>query len=325
MWGIHGGKTGDAESLFIEKGCIALGWAEVGDLSGVQGNRDAFKDLIDRTFPDSAVGAIRNTGGQLYRFVHELKNGDLVLFPAKRDRKIHVGEVTGAYQFDKRTEPTYPHRRSVKWLKSFPRTQFSQGALYEIGSALSLFLVKNYAEEFRAAIDGKSKPAQVATDETVNEVSADVEDRTRDYILQVLSQQLKGVPLESFVAHLLECMGYRTRLQPDGKTGPIDILAFKDELGIEPPIIKVQVKSGDSDIDLKDVSHLFSHVDAKEFGIFVSLSGFTNRAKEFARAKSNVRMIDGPQLVDLIFRHYDSFSSRFKGMIPLRQVWVPGK
>jgi len=31
-----------------------------------------------------------------------------------------------------------------------PRTRFSQGALYEIGSAMSLFQVKNYVDKFRA-------------------------------------------------------------------------------------------------------------------------------------------------------------------------------
>jgi len=33
VWGIHGGKTGDADTLFLKKNVIALGWSEAGDLS----------------------------------------------------------------------------------------------------------------------------------------------------------------------------------------------------------------------------------------------------------------------------------------------------
>jgi len=73
-----------------------------------------------------------------------------VVYPSKADRMVHLGKITGVYEYDPKTEPAYPNMRSVKWVKSVPRTQFSQGALYEIGSALTLFQVKNYADEFRS-------------------------------------------------------------------------------------------------------------------------------------------------------------------------------
>ena len=33
LWGIHAGKTGDADDLFIKKNVVALGWNQVHDLS----------------------------------------------------------------------------------------------------------------------------------------------------------------------------------------------------------------------------------------------------------------------------------------------------
>ena len=62
---------------------------------------------------------------------------------------------------------------------------------------------------------------------------------TRDFVLKRLAQELKGHPFAHFVAHLLNTMGYRTRVSPEGVDGGIDIVAHKDELGFEPPIIKV--------------------------------------------------------------------------------------
>ena len=110
-----------------------------------------------------------------------------------------------------------------------------------------------------------------------------------------LSKELKGHPLADFVAHLLQKMGYRTRVSPEGPDGGIDIIAHKDELGFEPPIIKVQVKSGDGSVGEPETSALYGKVGAGEgeFGLLVTLATLTKRA-DFARSKSNLRLIDGP-------------------------------
>ena len=50
------------------------------------------------------------------------------------------------------------------------------------------------------------------------------------------------------VGNLLEAMGYRTRVSPEGPDKGIDIVVFRDELGLHPPIIKVQVKSGEGNV-----------------------------------------------------------------------------
>ena len=95
LWGIHGGRTGDADTLFLKRGAIALGWHAVPDLSGLPDDREAFKALIAETYPDNTPTQVANNAGQLYRFVHEMRTGDLVAYPSKRDRRIHVGRVTG--------------------------------------------------------------------------------------------------------------------------------------------------------------------------------------------------------------------------------------
>ncbi|MDK9724583.1 MAG: restriction endonuclease [Sterolibacteriaceae bacterium MAG5] len=324
LWGIHAGKTGDADTLFLKKHCVALGWAKIGDLSIIKADREAFKTKVAAAYLDAKPGAIPNNAGQLYRFVHELKAGDLVVYPSKRDRMIHVGCVEGGYEYDPKTEPGYPHRRKVAWLKSVPRTHFSQGALYEIGSAMSFFAVKNYAEEYRAVLEGSVVlPASVTQDESVAAVAEDIEETTRDFVLKRLAQELKGHPFAEFVAHLLNAMGYRTRVSLEGPDGGIDIVAHKDELGFEPPIIKVQVKSGDGSIGDPVVSALYGKVGPQEFGLLVTLGTFTSQAKNFAKSKSNLRLVDGDELVKLVFDHYDQFDARYKGILPLRRVFVP--
>ena len=112
-------------------------------------------------------------------------------------------------------------------------------------------------------------------------------------------------------------------MSPEGPDGGIDIVAHQDELGFQPPIVKVQVKSSEDSVGDPVVSALYGKVSSGEFGLLVTLGTFTNQAKSFARSKSNLRLIDGDVLVDLVLQHYDQFDSRYKGLIPLKRVYVP--
>jgi len=324
IWGIHGGKTGDADNLFLHGHCVAIGWVEMGDLGKLPADREAFKARVAEAYPSAKAGAIPNNAGQLFRFVHEMKPGDIVVYPSKRDRQIHLGQVDGPYRYDPSKEESYPNTHPVKWLKAIPRTRFSQGALYEIGSAMSLFQVKNYADEFRAALgDAPVTAPPVSQDETVALVSKDIEETTQDFILKRLAQELKGHPFAHFVAHLLSAMGYRCRVSPEGTDEGVDVIAHKDELGFEPPIIKVQVKSTEGSIGDPVVSSLYGKVGAGEFGLFVTLGSYTAQALRFARSKSNLRLIDGEELVSLVLQHYEQFDSKYTGLLPLKRVYVP--
>jgi restriction system protein len=322
IWGIHAGKAGDAASLFLSKSCVALGWHSMGDLSKLAPTRDSYKAAVAQAYPNKKTGAIPNNAGQLFRFVHEMKVGDLVVFPNKTDRKIYLGEVVGNYEHNPKQEFGYSNVRKVKWLKTVERKAFTQGALYEIGSAMSLFQVKTYADEFWAALEGESTAPPVYEDLTVPNVAADIEETTRDFVLKRLSQELKGLPMERFIKQLLECMGYQTRLARPNEPS-VDVIAHKDHLGIEPPIIKVQIKSGDGTITDKDVSALFGKLSAGEYGLFFTLGTYSPQCRNFEQSKANLRLIDGAELVDLIFQHYEKFDSRYKGVLPLKRIYVP--
>lgn len=326
MWGIHGGRTGDANKLFLQGGCVALGWHTVGDLSKLPANREGFKARVAKIFPTMKQGAVPVCAGQLYRFVYEAKIGDIVVYPSKNDRHIHIGRIESDYEYSPKEESSYPNHRKVKWLKNLPRTDFSQGALHEIGSAMSFFGVKKYAEEFWAAIEGKHVSAvPVAQDETVAIVAKEIEDQTRDFVLKKLAQEFKGGTFEDFVAHLLQAMGYKTQQPKRGKgaDGGVDIIAHNDELGFEPPIIKVQVKSTEQKSGDHDVTALYGKCNPDEKALFITLGQFTTHAENFARNKPNLRLIDGDDLVKLIFLHYEKFDSRYKGLLPLKRIYVP--
>ena len=243
VWGIH---TMD-DHLFLKENIIAIGWKDMGDLSQIGTTRDDYKEKYIKTYPDAKKGSIPTSVGMLFRFCHEMQIGDYIVFPSKTDRKINIGIVESDYYFDPLAHE-YSNQRHVKWLAHEPRMAFSQGALYEVGSAMTFFMVKNYADEFLSALDKGFKKTLITyegEDETVAATAEDIIESTKDFVLKELSRQLKGYDLEEFVADLLNAMGYRTNISAKGGDNGIDIVAYKDEL---PPRIVVQVKSQDSDI-----------------------------------------------------------------------------
>ena len=137
IWGIH---TQD-DHLFLNKNVIAIGWREFGDLSAIEPTREAFKKHYEDTYPGAKKGSIATSAGMLFRFAHEVQIGDYVVFPSKSNREINIGIIEGDYTY-KPDSGEYVQQRPVKWLKHLPRTSFSQGALYEVGSTLSFFVVK---------------------------------------------------------------------------------------------------------------------------------------------------------------------------------------
>ena len=113
------------------------------------------------------------------------------------------------------------------------------------------------------------------------------------------------------------------RVSPEGPDGGVDIIAHEDELGFQPPIIKVQVKSTEGSVGDPVVAQLYGKVSERENALFVTLGTFTAQARAFERSNARLRLIDGDELVGLILEHYNAFDSRYKGLLPLRQVYVP--
>lgn len=318
IWGIHTQN----EDLFLKDNVIGIGWPNMGDLSLIEASREAFKEKYILAYPNAKKGNTAAGAGMLYRFCYEVQIGDYVVFPSKSDRKVNIGVVEGDYFYNE-LQTEYVQQRKVRWLKHLSRTSFSQGALCEIGSGMSFFTVKNYADELIAALDrnfNKSALSDDAEDESIGVVAEDIVETTKDFILKELSRQLKGYDLEEFVADLLKAMGYRAIVSPHGGDSGIDITAYKDEL---PPRILVQVKSQDSDIKESTIQSLKGAMREGDYGLFVTLSNYTKNAQKYLDSTPIIRGINGTELAELILKYYGQLSEKYRKMIPLKMVYIP--
>ena len=274
-------------------------------------------------------GAIPQNAGVLYRFVNEIKQDDIIVYPSK-DRMVHIGRVVSDYFYIEDDEYKYPNHREVEWLGSYSRNEFSQSALNEIGSALTLFSVKTHRNEFLSKVGLYSGNLEVtdddgdsADDDSITEaISHQAEQTTEDFIIKQLNAKLDGYEFEEFVAHILECIGYKARVSSKSGDGGVDVIAHKDELGFEPPIIKVQCKKSTGSNGEPEINQLLGALGEGEYGLFVNLGSYSRPARLLERNKAKLRLIDGDELVDLVLQHYVNLSPKYRALLPLKQIYV---
>jgi restriction system protein len=332
LWGLHMPEEIGAEAL--AEGYVAIGWTELGDLSGLPNDREAIKAALARACPEKKAGAIPVEAGMILRFVHVVRTGDIVVYPSKHDRQVNIGRVTGPVSFVPGPEndgDVFPNRRPVEWLGHFPRSEFSQSALYEIGAFITLFKIRNHGQEFLAKIDptvtapedDDDEAAPPDDDSVAGTVSRRAEETTEDFIVRKLHSDLTGYDFEHFVAHLLECMGYTARVTEKSGDGGVDVIAHTDELGFEPPIIKVQCKRITGQTGEPEVNQLLGTLGEGECALFVNLGSYSRAARLLERNRPRLRLIDGEQFVKLVLENYDRLSARYRTLMPLKRIHVP--
>jgi restriction system protein len=331
VWGVHMGWHVDNRP--IDGGYVAIGWPGLGDIRAYP-DREAFKAALAAQAAEGHAGAVPVQAGVLFRFTHEMKAGDIVVYPSKHDRMVNIGRFTGQTSYFEGDGDEYPNRREVEWLGHYPRNDFSQAALNEIGSYVTLFRIRRHAREILAKIGlipAQGAPAVTAdvADDTADDdaatgsVSRQAEETTADFVIRRIMADLSGYRFEELVAHVLECMGYTARVTPRSNDGGVDVIAHMDALGFQPPIVKVQCKRVTSQTGSPEVNQLLGTLGDGEFGLFVNLGSYSRSAVELERNRPKLRLINGEQFVELIQQHYGRLAPRYRSLIPLKLIYVP--
>ena len=107
-------SPGNGASIWDEcyqKGIMAIGWGEIGDLTAYSSKdemKQAMKEEIDPTL------SYANAAHATWQFVHEMKPGDIVFAKKGMYHIIGRGVVESGYQFDPSREE-YKNIRKVNW------------------------------------------------------------------------------------------------------------------------------------------------------------------------------------------------------------------
>lgn len=326
IWGIHNDQTG---LNLLGGGFVSIGWEELGDLREIGADREKLKARLAEAYPTAKQGAIPVWAGVLFRFLAEIQHGDMVISPNKADRTLNFGHIASDYYFDESSD-IHSSRRKVAWTRTnVPRDTFSKAALHELGSAITLFRVKTHAVEFTEFLASGSTFTEAVTDDEAVELAQDepnaerVDTYTRDFVVDLL-RKMDPYRFEELVAGILRAMGYRAAVTRTSGDGGIDVIASRDPLSLEPPIIKVQYKRTVNAIGAPDVQKLLGALphNSSELGLFVTLGAYSADAASLERTRQNLRLVNGSQLVDFLFEYYESLDPEWKRLLPLRSVYA---
>lgn len=332
VWGIHNDTL---TTELIDDGFVSIGWDTVGDLKLIPGSREELKHTLNLALPNSNPRAIAGWAGILLRFRDEIKLGDVIVAPYKPDSTINIGVVTGDYEFLSAAE-THRHRRKVDWKKiGLSRTIFTQPALYELGAFLTVFRIRKNTKEFLAALSTQAQSTEEVTEivekaavtrreEGISDEprASRIERHTRDFVMEALHEKLTHRQFEEFTADLLRALGYQARVTPYSQDGGVDVIAHRDLLGLEPPLIKVQCKHQTGTTGSPEVHQLSGTQGPGELALFVTLGSYSRDALALERQRPGIRLLSGEDVVSLVLEHYAQLPERWRLLIPLTMLLV---
>jgi restriction system protein len=337
---VRAGKHGEREQFAVENNCAVVGWQTLGDLSAV-GSRDEMANVLHAAFPSGSDKKRLNHAAQLWAFIGKIETDDLVALPMKASPAVAIGRVTGPYRFQPDFPPDAQHTRPVEWLSTdVPRASIGQDLLFSLGAFMTVCEVKRNGAAARLAAlatTGKDPGAisaipatalSTATDSLEldsDNAPVDIEQLATDRMRAFIGERFTGHDLARLVEAVLQAQGFSTFRSPAGTDGGIDVLAGAGPLGTESPKICVQVKSGDSPVDVKVVRELqgvLSTVHADQ-GLLVAWAGLTKPADAEARAQFfRLRVWTADDVINAVTRVYDQLSADIQAELPLKRVWT---
>ncbi len=335
-WMVRAGQRGMALEDFLDRGVVAIGWGNVGDLARLSG-RDQIRGRAAGLYPTASRGKLAGLVGCLYKIRDVIEVGDAVVTYDPSARTYHVGVVRGAYQFNE--DGDFNHERKVEWMKQVQRDELSALSKFSLGSTISVFTVKpEIMEEFRAVWAGAtrstpdlSSPALVpveaeeASDEEA-QASDPVEEAlelAHEYRKDAISAPLPN-DMEDFVACILRGTGSRARVTPRGPDRGRDIEASPDGLGLEEPRIRVEVKHRQAKMGAQEVRAFLGALRPGDKGLYVSTGGFTREAMYEAECSQvPASLVDLDRLAELYAEFYEELKPEDRELVPLRRVYWP--
>lgn len=165
--------------------------------------------------------------------------------------------------------------------------------------------------------------AESGTDDSPDEPRASrIAQHTRDFVLDALLRSLSHRDFENFTADLLRALGYQARVTQYSQDGGVDVIAHRDPLGLEPPLIKVQCKHQSGTIGGPSVQQLVGTLGPGELSLFMTLGSYSQDARAIERQRTGLRLLGGEDIVDLVLDHYDALPEWVRAVMPLSPVLV---
>lgn len=203
-WMIRGGRDGEREGRAIEEGLVIAGWDELGDIGHYLMREDLRKELT-RAYPDEGKNTIANWTGQLWRFVNQIREGDLAVMPMKtRPGQIAIGRFVGPYEYREDEPSGFRQVRKVEWTNTaVPLEALKPDLRASMGSLLTICRLSRN--------DAANRIAHLAAHQEDPGLDGDDEITTSDELLEDAVSRDPTDPRRLTIRSFLEHWGYQRR------------------------------------------------------------------------------------------------------------------
>ena len=143
LFGMHIKEKNDA--LSEENPHVCIGWSNLGDLSDID-SKEQLSKLYEANYDKNNRGRGQDVG-QIWRFIHDMKIGDYVIFA--ENSVFHIGRIDSDYCYDTTErgsqDSDYKSNRKVKWLKkNISRSVLSTNLHNSLKTAMSIWTLNDY-------------------------------------------------------------------------------------------------------------------------------------------------------------------------------------
>ena len=143
LFGMHIKEKNDA--LSEENPHVCIGWSNLGDLSDID-SKEQLSKLYEANYDKKNRGRGQDVG-QIWRFIHDMKIGDYVIFA--ENSVFHIGRIDSDYCYDtterESQDSDYKSNRKVKWLKkNISRSVLSTNLHNSLKTAMSIWTLNDY-------------------------------------------------------------------------------------------------------------------------------------------------------------------------------------
>ena len=321
VWHFRPPRGGDFGRLLIEEGLVCAEFGVREDLSEHM-DPGQILDAVELANPNEEASRIRSLSTQLNALVNGMQPGDILLCSLSGTRGIGIGILEPGLREDPEGRPA----RRVRWLRDPVRRDAilpdlltatgSYVAISEINRPHILDRVRGLVRDGRDP--GPSGPTGM-TPATLNTLLSLERARIRDRIGAVFT----GHAMADLIGELLRLEGLTVSVGTPGPDGGVDLIAGGGTMGIAPPRIVGQVKSGLQVAGDETLQGLIGnlHGAGGDTALLVSWSGITRQARGRASSMGfRVQIWDGDEVVRRFLNGYDRLPDRIRDAVKLTPI-----
>lgn len=219
-WMIRAGHGGVYAEDWLDKGKIGIGW-DFGSKDIASMKREQIRATYLAEHPNESKNRVAAIVGQVYRFAHEMTQGQTVVMYDPASRLYHIGVITGDC-VPTRDEDDPAYTRTVRWETSASRDALKQSSKNSLGGIQTIFAVSGEVMNDLRSTTGTSQPIpEEAAGEDASDDNEDARAATYDNGIELIKDrvnQLDWEDMERLVAGLLKAMGIALGSRRKGRT-----------------------------------------------------------------------------------------------------------